>query len=53
MIVEDYKIGNTRIKISDDYCSSKTDKDVEKILRRIAVSAHKHFKEEQKKAETA
>ena len=23
VIVEDYKIGNTRIKIADDYCSQK------------------------------
>lgn len=55
MIVEDYKIGNTRIKIADDYCSSKNDKDVEKILRRVAVSVHRHFREEQKNenAETA
>lgn len=55
VIVEDYKIGNTRIKIADDYCSSKNDKDVEKILHRVAVSTHRHFREEQKRenAETA
>lgn len=49
MIVEDYKIGNTRIKIADDYCSSKSTEDVEKILYRVAVSAQRHFVREQKK----
>lgn len=49
VIVEDYKIGNTRIKIADDYCSSKSAEDVEKILHRVAVSAQRHFIREQKK----
>ena len=49
MIVEDYKIGNTRIKIADDYCSSKSAEDVEKILHRVTVSAQRHFIREQKK----
>ena len=26
-IVKDYKIGNTSIKIADDYCLSKTDEE--------------------------
>lgn len=47
VIVEDYKIGNTRIKIADDYCSSKSAEDVEKILHRVAVSAQRHFIREQ------
>ena len=42
-IVKDYKIGNTSVKISDDYCSSKSDEEVERILHRIAVSAYRHF----------
>lgn len=51
MIVEEFKIENTRIKIADDYCSSKNDKDVEKILHRVAVSAHRHLRGEQKREE--
>ena len=42
-LVKDYKIGNTSIKIADDYCLSKTDEEVEEILHRIAVSAYRHF----------
>lgn len=53
MIAEEFKIGNTRIKIADDYCAAKTDKDVEKILHRIAVSAYRHFREEPEKTEMA
>ena len=45
-IVKDYKIGNTSVKISDDYCSSKSDEDVERILHHIAVSAYRHFNAE-------
>lgn len=30
-IVKDYKIGNTSIKIADDYCLSKTDEEVEEL----------------------
>lgn len=42
-IVEDYKIGNTRIKVADDYYSARTDEDTKRILQRIATSAYRHF----------
>lgn len=35
-IVKDFTIGNTRVKICDDYCREKTKQEVEDILRRIA-----------------
>jgi len=35
-VVEELKIGNTRIKICDDYCRDKTSEEVEAILARIA-----------------
>lgn len=42
-IVEDYKIGNTRIKVADDYYSTRTDEDTKRILQRIVTSAYRHF----------
>jgi hypothetical protein len=41
-IVKDFSIGNTRIKIADDYCK-KTARDVEQILQRIAQQAQRQF----------
>ena len=38
-VVEEFKIGNTKIKICDDYCRDKTPEDVEAILKRIAQIA--------------
>ena len=38
-VVEKFDIGNTRIKICDDYCRTKTKQEVEEILRRIAQNA--------------
>ena len=35
-VVKDFKIGNTRVKICDDYCRNKSKQEVEAILRRIA-----------------
>ncbi|MCL1831457.1 MAG: hypothetical protein FWG45_00930 [Oscillospiraceae bacterium] len=32
-------IENTRIKIYDDYCRDKTEEDIEKSLKTIAVNA--------------
>lgn len=36
-IVKDFKIGNTRIKICDDYCYDKKTEAVQAILERIAL----------------
>lgn len=38
-IVREYKRGNTRIKIADDYCRDKTPEEVKATLRRIARAA--------------
>ncbi len=37
-IVKDFYIGQTRVKICDDYCKDKTKADVEATLRRISKS---------------
>lgn len=41
-IVRDYRIGNTRIKIADNYCK-KSAAEVENILHRIAQQAQRHI----------
>lgn len=40
-VVRDYYIGNTRIKIADNYCASKTAEDVKRILRDVARKAQR------------
>lgn len=42
-IVSEYQIGNTKIKIADDYCKGKTAEDVDIILRRIAQNAYSYL----------
>ena len=42
-IVEDFKLGNTSIKICDDYCYNRLDTDIEAILNSIARKAQEHF----------
>lgn len=41
-VVSDFNIGNTRIRIADNYCR-RTASDVERILQRIAAQAQRHF----------
>lgn len=41
-VVKDFSIGNTRIKIADDYCRRNAG-EVEMILKRIAERAQWHF----------
>lgn len=41
-IVSDIRVGNTRIRIADDYCK-KTAAEVDGILRRIAQQAQRHI----------
>jgi hypothetical protein len=38
-VVEEYRIGNSLIRISDDCCKKMTAQDVERILRRISRKA--------------
>jgi hypothetical protein len=42
-VVEDFNIGNTRIKICDDYCYGKTPQAVQVILDRVAIKAQRQF----------
>ena len=44
-VVKEMQIGNTRIKICDDYCRDKTPEDVQAILTRIAANALRAFQE--------
>lgn len=41
-VVSDFYIGNTRIKIADNYCK-KTPEEVGRLLKRIAEQAQRHF----------
>jgi hypothetical protein len=41
-IVRDFKIGNTRIKIADNYCK-KTTCEVEQLLKQIAAQMQRQF----------
>lgn len=41
-VVRDFQIGNTRIKIADNYCK-KTACEVEQLLRRISEQAQRQF----------
>lgn len=50
-IVRDFTIGNTRIKIADNYCRDKTPEDVERILRKIARTAQEHIRAAEEAAE--
>ena len=34
-VVEDFTIGNTRIKICDDFCRTRTSGEVKEILNRV------------------
>lgn len=42
-VVRDFRIGNTRIKIADNYCRNKTACEVEWILKSIAEQAQRQF----------
>lgn len=42
-IVQDFKIGNTRVRIADDFCKNVSQDDVKKILERIAINAKRSF----------
>ena len=42
-VVKDFRIGNTRIKICDDYCRGTTSETVQAILDRIADRTHKQL----------
>lgn len=41
-VVRDFMIGNTKIKIVDNYCK-KTASEVDQLLKRIAVQAQRQF----------
>lgn len=41
-VVRDFNIGNTRIRIADNYCRNSAD-EVSRILRRISEQAQRQF----------
>lgn len=41
-VVRDFQIGNTRIKIADNYCK-KTASEVDQLLKQIAERAQRQF----------
>lgn len=46
-LVEEYKIGNTRIKIYDDAYKDKTQEDIDMILKRITnIARNATYREE-------
>lgn len=38
-VVKEFSIGNTRVKICDDYCRDKSKAEIEAILKKIAIDA--------------
>lgn len=42
-IVQTFKIENTTIKIADNFCSNVTEKEVARILERIARTSQRYF----------
>lgn len=42
-VVEEFVLGNTRIKICDDHCYNRSDKEIEAILAQIARKAQEYF----------
>ena len=42
-VVKSFTIGNTKVKICDDYCRDRTPEEVEQILARIADIALRAF----------
>ena len=46
-VVEEFKLGNTRVKICDDYYVNRSDTDVDAILYRIAQRAQQQLSAQQ------
>lgn len=42
-VVEDFYIGNTRIKICDDYCRGQSKEEAQVIIDRISRAAYRHL----------
>lgn len=40
---KEFTIGNTRIRIADDFCRDKTEADIKETLTRIARITQQHF----------
>jgi len=43
-IVKEFNVGNTRVKIADNYCRDKTREEVDEILKRIAIIALQDYR---------
>jgi hypothetical protein len=39
-VVEEYRVGNARVLISDDYCRNRTKEEVDAILAGVAARAY-------------
>lgn len=42
-VVRDFTIGNTRVKICDDFCRDRTPREIQEILERVARRALEEF----------
>ena len=42
-VVKDFSIGNTRIKIADDFCRGMSAEDIKKAIREIARTAKENM----------
>jgi hypothetical protein len=42
-VVKNYKVGNTRIVVCDDYCRNRTKPEIDAILAKIACRAQEHL----------
>ncbi len=43
-IVKEFNIGNTKVKIADNYCKDKSKEEVDEILNRIAMIALQDYR---------
>ena len=43
-IVKEFNIGNTKVKIADNYCRNKTKEEIDEILQRIAQIALRDYR---------
>ena len=42
-IVKEFSLGNTKVRIADDFCRDKTPEEVDAILKRISCIALNHM----------
>lgn len=52
-IIRDYKLGNIRIKVDDQYCQNQTDEELQQIIQNVSDITYRqllaqHLKEQEK-----